>query len=79
MRQDQDILNCIDKRVGLVLSAANIGMTGESFEAFRKFMLDQMGWKGLKDDLKNLGCLIDSQDGEERQRMGRSKSGMKGG
>ncbi len=48
------IMEQINTRLGRVLTAAQIGMHGESYAAFRKFVLDEFGNKGLEQDIKEL-------------------------
>lgn len=48
------IANMLGERIGRILDAAELGLDQQKFEVFRRIVLNEMGEKGLRRDLKAL-------------------------
>ena len=68
MTDPRDIMNAVNPRINRILTAAEIGLAPNQFQAFRKLVLEEFGRNGLAQDIDDL-CYGSS--GKVRQGKGR--------
>lgn len=54
MTEPRDIMNAVNARINRILTVAEASLPPNQFQAYRKFVLDELGRNGLAQDIDDL-------------------------
>ena len=81
MIEPRDIIRRLKPHINRLLTAAEIGLEGRRFEAFRKIVLEELGKDGFERDVQELFHRTrgNEERGNGQERNGPDHQGTKGG